>query len=406
MRVYFTGQRNFANRGCEALVRSTCQLLNEIAPGAEILVPSDLPAFDRQQWPEHEAAGVRFVPTYPRPLRQRAWSALLSRPWPGISALATRLPLARRQRAEIESADRVLSLGGDMYSLDYGPPVRVAAMDAAALRAGIPTLLWGASVGPFAAHPPLERALLAHLRRFTGVVVREKISRDYLAAAGVKNLTLATDPAFHLSPQAVAAPRLEQARAAGKEILGLNLSPIAHQVATRHGLDFYREMAQFVRWRVRNDGQFVVLIPHVMARPGSHAVDDYQVLQTLEACLDPAVRDAVWLAPATWNAAQYKGLIGQCQWFSGARTHTTIAALSQGVPTLSLSYSIKATGINELLLGSRQFVLPLAVATADKLDDGCRVLRAQGRALATHLHAALAPAQQASRAALAQWWAR
>ena len=404
MRVYFTGQRNFANRGCEALVRSTCHLLHELAPDTEILVPSDQPAVDRQQWPEHEAAGVRFVPAYPRPLLQRAWTALLTLPRPDLHALVTRLPLHPRQRTELTSADRVMSLGGDMYSLDYGPPARVAAQDATAIAAGIPTLLWGASVGPFHAHPALERALLAHLGRFSGVIVREKISHDYLAAAGLKQLTLATDPAFHLPPQAVPAPRLDHARAAGKAVLGLNLSPIAHQLATRHGLDFYREMAQFVRQRVRRDDLFVVLIPHVMARHGSHAVDDYRVLRTLEDRLEPAVRGAVWLAPPTWNAAQYKGLIGQCQYFIGARTHTTIAALSLGVPTLSLSYSIKATGINEQLLGTRQYVLPIPEATALKLEQGLQGLYAQAPALSANLRAVVPPARQASREALRQWW--
>ena len=406
MRIYLTGQRNFANRGCEALVRSTCQLLNEIAPGAEILVPSDLPAFDRQQWPEHEAAGVRFVPTYPRPLWHHAWRFLMARRWPARHDGVTRLPLNPRQRAALAAADRVLSLGGDMYSLDYGPPVRIASLDAAALDAGIPTLLWGASVGPFHAHPPLERALLAHLRRFTGVVVREPLSRDYLAAAGVKNLTLATDPAFHLPAEMAAAPRLDHAQAAGKQLLGLNLSPIAYQLATRHGLDFYREMAQFVRARVRRDDLFVVLIPHVMARPGRRGADDYQVLRTLEARLEPAVRGAVWLAPPTWNAAQYKGLIGRCQTFIGARTHTTLAALSQGIPTLLLSYSVKATGINQQLLGTREYVLPLPQATAAALEARFRVLRAQAPALTTQLRAALEPARQASREALRQWWGR
>ena len=41
----------------------------------------------------------------------------------------------------------------------------------------------------------------------------------------------------------------------------------------------------------------------------------------------------------------------------GARTHATIAALSSGVPTLSLAYSRKAYGINQDLFGSQEFCL-------------------------------------------------
>lgn len=41
--------------------------------------------------------------------------------------------------------------------------------------------------------------------------------------------------------------------------------------------------------------------------------------------------------------------------FAGARTHSTIAALSSGVPTLSFAYSIKATGINRDLFGHTDY---------------------------------------------------
>ena len=48
-------------------------------------------------------------------------------------------------------------------------------------------------------------------------------------------------------------------------------------------------------------------------------------------------------------------MIGQCAAFAGARTHSTIAALSNRVPTLSLSYSVKAIGINQDIFGHQEF---------------------------------------------------
>ena len=42
-----------------------------------------------------------------------------------------------------------------------------------------------------------------------------------------------------------------------------------------------------------------------------------------------------------------KNIISNCHYFMGARTHSTIAALSSYVPTISIAYSIKAFGINE-----------------------------------------------------------
>jgi polysaccharide pyruvyl transferase WcaK-like protein len=43
--------------------------------------------------------------------------------------------------------------------------------------------------------------------------------------------------------------------------------------------------------------------------------------------------------------------------FIGARTHATIAALSSGVPTLSLSYSNKSKGINRDIFGNELYLL-------------------------------------------------
>jgi len=43
--------------------------------------------------------------------------------------------------------------------------------------------------------------------------------------------------------------------------------------------------------------------------------------------------------------------------FAGARTHSTIAALSSGVPTLSFAYSIKAQGINRDIFGHADYCM-------------------------------------------------
>lgn len=52
-----------------------------------------------------------------------------------------------------------------------------------------------------------------------------------------------------------------------------------------------------------------------------------------------------------YNAKELKGFISRCRLFIGARTHSTIAAYSTGVPTLALGYSIKARGIAKDLFG-------------------------------------------------------
>jgi polysaccharide pyruvyl transferase WcaK-like protein len=55
-----------------------------------------------------------------------------------------------------------------------------------------------------------------------------------------------------------------------------------------------------------------------------------------------------------------KGYISKCSFFVGARTHSTIAAYSSGVPTLVIGYSVKSRGIATDLFGTYdRYVLPV-----------------------------------------------
>ncbi len=64
-----------------------------------------------------------------------------------------------------------------------------------------------------------------------------------------------------------------------------------------------------------------------------------------------------YLVSPEYNAAETKWIISQMAFFAGARTHSTIAALSSGVPTLSFAYSIKAQGINRDIFGHTDYCM-------------------------------------------------
>ena len=68
------------------------------------------------------------------------------------------------------------------------------------------------------------------------------------------------------------------------------------------------------------------------------------------------------------NCMELKGIISKCRFFVGARTHSTIAAYSMGIPTLVVGYSVKARGIARDLFGGEEgYVLPVQKLTRDKL---------------------------------------
>jgi polysaccharide pyruvyl transferase WcaK-like protein len=245
----------------------------------------------------------------------------------------------------LKQAKAVLSIGGDNYSLDYGKPHAFIWLDDLVVAAKKPLIIWGASVGPFDSMPRYEKFMTGHLKKATGIFVRETASLAYLSGLGVKsNVRLVADPAFLLEP---VAPSLDQPLAEGA--VGINLSPIMARYITAGDYKKWVVLAADIVRRVQGATQRrIYLIPHVTA-PDSN---DYTFLRDVLSLLGDV--DTV-LIPDQYSAAETKWIISRMAAFAGARMHSTIAALSSGVPALSFVYSVKSTGINRDIFGDDRY---------------------------------------------------
>ena len=221
---------------------------------------------------------------------------------------------------------------------------------------GKPVYLWGASVGPFEREPHFVPAIRDHLKRMDQIMVRESVSFDYLRnTLGLNNVVQMVDPAFTLAKQDVVCSGFWP-KDGGNGVVGLNVSPLIERYK-KPGQDFVAEVAGFARQAVTKLGYGVLLVPHVIPLDGSPRNNDAHYLaQILSSCSD--LGSQIKMMPPTFNASQIKHVISQLRFFVGARTHATIAALSSGVPTISISYSVKARGINRDLFGNEDVVLP------------------------------------------------
>lgn len=366
-RFYLTGQRTFGNRGCEAIVRSTVSVLRDTHGNIEVLVPSDDIARDSAQWPDAKDYGVTFVPAY-QPKYTRYWIHAQRLPLPFLKRAGWPFPIARWFKEQIESVDAVLSIGGDNYSLDYRLPSLLQGMDACAMDMGKPVVIWGASVGPFERETYFVPAIRNHIARFEKVMVRESISFSYLTEKlGLDNVEQMVDPAFILKAEALDLVDFWPEHQADSGVLGLNVSPLIERYK-RKNQNLVTEVAAFVRRLVEERGFGVLLVPHVIPLDGSEKNNDAIYLkQILSQCADLGKK--VTIAPSASNAAQLKYIISKVRFFIGARTHATIAALSSTVPTVSISYSVKARGINWDLFGSEEMVLPTPELTCESLSE-------------------------------------
>ena len=87
MKFYLTGQTNFGNRGCEALVRSIVALTKQKYPDASFFCPSNAPHLDKLQWLQTTQQNVTLtnVPEFPQSLR---WWARGCRVLPALESFA------------------------------------------------------------------------------------------------------------------------------------------------------------------------------------------------------------------------------------------------------------------------------------------------------------------------------
>ena len=342
------------NRGCEAIVRSTAALLRD--GGAErIWLSSGEPAYDA-------GLGLSDVDKVLSPVISPYSVRRL------VNSVGFRLGMPRehevaRRYAPVIAAGRrcgvCLSVGGDTYC--YNPQEHMRVINARLKRAGVPLVLWGASVDPELLTP----AMIEDLSAYDLIVARESVSAQALRGKGLRVL-LWRDPAFSL-PQ-VQLPLPEGWRE-GKT-MGLNVSPL---VLDRMGEreEGIRLFAAFIRHVLRTTDLTVALFSHVL---WPHD-DDRSVVRALKAAYAEDPR--VICLPGEPGAREIKGTISRMRLLVTARTHASIAAYSTGVPTLVIGYSVKARGIARDLYGeegghlleSRTLTLPALEAAFDVLAE-------------------------------------
>ena len=140
----FVGNSPYSNHGSEAIVRGTVEILRRtfddpqfVCVDTEIAPYSDLP--------ETDPAIVHKPVYYPLPRSLKRFRSQLSKAILGRERAYDRF--VRQLLPEIEKTDAVMFLGGDSFA---GRPFYHLAAAKLAIKCGKPTVLWGASVGPFA----------------------------------------------------------------------------------------------------------------------------------------------------------------------------------------------------------------------------------------------------------------
>lgn len=324
------------NRGCEAIVRSGAAVIKGQNPGSVLDLASKSPETDA------------IIPLIDHIfLDGRKTITKFSADW-FISALKLKLfkdETYALRKIHSDIIDRIpkydvfLSIGGDNYC--YGEQPGVYEVDRSIKKAGKKLVLWGASIGD----DDLSPLKIEDLKSFDLILARESLTFATLQKNGLTNVKLVADGAFLMDKEELPLP----AGWAEGNTIGLNFSPLVYKKNSAAKQAF----SDLIQHILDTTDMTIALTPHVTEASNN----DFEILSEFYQQYKGTNR--VLILPDNLNAIQYKGYIARMRFFVGARTHATIAAYSNAVPTMVLGYSVKSKGIAKDLFGEEKLVLSL-----------------------------------------------
>ena len=397
-RIIQTGTYSSANKGDAAMQLSCAAALRRRWPDADIVISAP--------FPEQDAPFYRDIAAVVPCNRRRLIFACLLLLRAGLWRLVRKISgkdaiwlIRNRELQAYGSADLVIDLSGDMLTDDYGPHIAfshyIPVLSALLLDRAV--FVCAQSIGPFRWTGLLARLTFQHVAAIT---VRDRISLKHLAAIGIdtNGVSLAADMAFLLpsaSPQRVAAIlAAESITLNGCPFLGVSLSPILEKRYERaSGGSFAGLLAKVLDAFARENGVRILFIPHVTGpKPGG---DDRRVAARVAAHM----RMSADVINGDYRPEELKALIGCSETFLGARMHANIAALSEGVPVVALSYSHKTPGIMALF-GQQERVIDGSVLTEERLRQVLQVAWTQRMKIRQRINASLPAIRSAAESNL------
>lgn len=346
-KIWMYAHGGSGNHGCEAIVRSTYDILNDLFPHKMMLISS--------KPNEDEKYGLSELCTIKKD----------ELPYPKISISFIKGYLSLKLKHDYVPLDKLnykktidlmgeediaLSIGGDNYC--YADVKKYIMLHDMVISKGAKTILWGCSIEPTLLK---NSEIVEDLKRYQLITARETITYNALKKIN-SNTVLVSDPAFALR----SVPTKLPTGFIYKNMVGINISPMVLKNETVPGITLlnYELLIETI---LDSTDMGVVLIPHVVWNDSDDRVPLMQLYEHYK-------ENGRVLLIEDQNCSNLKYVISQCRFFIGARTHSSIAAYSSCIPTLVVGYSVKARGIARDLFGhEEQYVLPVQIMT--RKDD-------------------------------------
>ena len=360
------------NLGVSALMHSCLGGVSRFAPDAAFTVFDNgwgvRPAVAR--FGEREFAytrsGARMSRRYHRPesfLNMRVSAALGGLRNPGARTIL--------------DADAVWDIsGGDSFGEIYGQRhlVAIAEPKRLAPRLHKPLILMPQTYGPFPTREWRDEAARM-LRESELAWARDERSFDVMKellghAFDARRHRVGVDVAFALErtrPEHLDERLADWFERHDRPVVGINVSGLLYNDPdARERFDLGLDYGELIRGLV---GRFlsetdarIVLVSHVIPTE-VHAESDLVAARDVVRRFE-AQQDRIAVLGEGLEPTEIKWVMAQLDWFSGARMHATIGAMSSLVPTAGLAYSLKMQGVFESC-GQGESMADMRGATAD-----------------------------------------
>jgi polysaccharide pyruvyl transferase WcaK-like protein len=248
--------------------------------------------------------------------------------------------------------------GGDSFSDIYGFVrfFKVFLLKRAAQLMGNPFVMLPQTYGPFK----------GRLCQFLAKIILKKsqviLSRDKEGITVVESLLgkttklqLCPDVAFLLEPIVFNYPLMNQIQTlknSRQAIIGLNISGLLYNGGYSGKNEFglvvdYQPLIKSIIQKFTTRGMNVLLVPHVFSKDNLGMECDVNACRLIYDNFPKEIQAKLLFSEQAFNQSEAKYLIGQCDFFMGARMHACIAAFSQHIPTIGMAYSKKFAGVFE-----------------------------------------------------------
>ncbi len=160
------------------------------------------------------------------------------------------------------------------------------------------------------------------------------------------------------------------------QFIGLNISSLllngGYTGNNEFGLreDYQMLVKKIITFFLSHDDTLVMLVPHVV--PENMTVEnDLMACKRVWNNLSENLKKRTIIVETTddqpfFDECEIKYLIGLCDFFLGSRMHSTIAAISQCIPTIGLAYSKKFEGVYETA-GIEDCVLDMRILSNEQI---------------------------------------